>query len=289
MNRKVNLLILGTQKAGTTSLYEYIRQHTNIYFSDVKEVTYFVNDELYRLGEDYYHSFFSRVKSEEIIASAYVHMLPCRKCPERVRDYNPDMKFIIMLREPVDRAYSAYNYAIKNGWEDIRNSFEDTLFLEKERLKEEKYDLTYFENGKYHKHIKHWMSFFPKENFLLIKDTELKGSPKEVLEKIFSFLGIENQANSIDTSREYNKAGVVRSKRLQAFLLNKNSKIKKIVGTLLPREYKVWIRANILKKIYSINQIDKENRKLPLSSRRKIEKVFEQHNSNLRKEFGIVF
>ena len=107
--KKVNLLVIGTQKAGTTSLYEYIRQHPDIYFSDVKEVTYFVEDALYSKGEDYYHSFFTKIENEKIIASSYVHMLPCKKCPGRVKEYNPDMKFIVMLREPVSRAYSAYN------------------------------------------------------------------------------------------------------------------------------------------------------------------------------------
>lgn len=288
MARKVNLLILGTQKAGTTSLYEYIKQHPDLYFSDVKEVTYFVEDELYNKSEDYYHSFFTKVSNEKIIASAYVHMLPCKKAIKRVKEYNPNMKFIIMVRDPVSRAYSAYNYAIKNGWEDENNSFEDALSLEKERIKNEEYDLMYFENGMYYKHIKSWQQDFAKENFLIIKDTELRDNPKDVLEKIFNFLDIDHR-NDIDTSQEFNKAGIVRSKILQSFLLKKDSSLKKYIGLLMPRTLKVWIRANLLKKIYSFNQVDKKNIPINTSIKNALDIHFKKDLELLKREFDIEF
>jgi hypothetical protein len=288
MNKKVNLLILGTQKAGTTSLYEYIRQHHDIYFSDVKEVTYFVEDKLYQKGEDYYHSFFTKVTNEKIIASAYVHMLSCKEAPLRVKQYNKDMKFIIMLREPVSRAYSAYNYAIKNGWENEKNSFEDTITLEPERIKNKQFDLMYFENGMYYKHIKRWQEYFPKENFLLIKDTDLRNDPKEVLKKVFQFLNIENDEN-IDTSKEFNKAGVVRSKILQSFLLKKDSTFKSMVGRLLSRNLRVWVRANVLKKIYQFNQIDQHYNELDENLKNKLSEYFRSDLKALKDQFEIEF
>jgi hypothetical protein len=288
MNRKVNFLILGTQKAGTTSLYEYIKQHNDIYFSDVKEVTYFSQSKLYKKGEDYYHSFFSKVNNEKIIASAYVHMLPCSECIQRVKKYNPNMKFVIMLRDPIDRAYSAYNYALKNGWENKNNSFEDSIKLELNRVKNEKYDLMYFENGLYHKHIKGWQKHFPKEKFLLIKDTDLRDNVNDVLNEIFVFLELK-KTNSINTSKEFNKAGVVHSKILQAFLLKKNSVSKKIIGFLFPRSIKVWIRANILKYIYKFNQADKKNIEMSIATRENLKKYFKNDLSRLENEFNIKF
>jgi hypothetical protein len=288
VNKKVNLLIIGTQKAGTTSLYEYIKQHNDIYFSDVKEITYFVEDDQYKKGEEYYHSFFTKVDSEKIIASAYVHMLPSKKAPKRVKEYNSDMKFIVMLRNPVDRAYSAYNYAIKNGWEDANNSFEDTIALEKERIENEQFDLTYFYNGMYSQHLEYWQKYFPKENFLLIKDTELKNNASEVLVKVFEFLGIDTQ-QQIDTSKEFNKAGVVRFKFLQSFLLKKNSYIKKFLGSLMPRKVKVWIRANILKKVYQFNQVDKKNKEMDKELYLSIGNILKKDLESLKNDFNIKF
>ena len=69
MKRKVNLLIIGAQKAGTTSLYQYIKQHPDVYFSEIKEITYFVVDKYYQKGIEYFHSFFSKYNNEKIIAS----------------------------------------------------------------------------------------------------------------------------------------------------------------------------------------------------------------------------
>jgi len=289
MNKKVNLLIIGTQKAGTTSLYEYIRQHKDIYFSDIKEVIYFVNDKLFDKGEEYYHSFFTKIENEKIIASAYVHMLPSKKAPKRVQAYNPNMKFIVMLREPISRAYSAYNYAIKNGWEDSNNSFEDTLTLEPKRVEDEEYDLMYFENGMYYKHLTYWEQFFPKENFLLIKDSELKEDAKKVVERVCSFLNIENLVDEIDTSKEFNKAGKVRFKFLQSFLLSKDSKIKTIFGYLFPRRLKVWIRANILKKVYKFNQVNQQNTPLDKNIREQLKKLFYEDSKNMKERYNIEF
>lgn len=281
--RKVNLFILGTQKAGTTSLYEYIKQHDNIYFSDVKEVTYFVEKKSYTKGDDYFHSFFSHIKNEKIIASCYVHMLPCKKCPLRVKKYNPDMKFIIMLRDPVKRAYSAYKYAIKNGWENKKNRFEDTLNLEKERILKEEYDLMYFENGLYYKHIKNWQNYFPKKNFLLINDTELRNNRIEVLEKIFQFLQIENQSDKIDISKEYNKAGTLRFPLLQSFFLAKESKIKKSIGSLLNTNKKIFIKSKIIAPfINKINQVDKKYEPISKKTQNILEKYFQKDKEHLK-------
>ncbi len=288
MNKKINLLILGAQKSGTTSLYEYIQQHSAIYFSDVKEVTYFVEDELYKKGEAYYHSFFSKIKDEKIVASAYVHMLPCKKAIQRVKKYNQDMKFIVMVREPVSRAYSAYNYAIKNGWEDKENSFEDSFLLEPDRIKNEQYDLMYFENGMYYTHIQSWQEYFSKENFLIIKDVDLKENVDSVLSRIFQFLEI-NPIVDIDTSKEFNKAGVVRSRVLQSFLLKKDSFLKKSLGILIPRNLKVWVRANIFKKIYQLNQIDKKNDKIEKAIENKLQKYFRDEAKMLKEKFNIEF
>ena len=165
MSNKVNLMIIGSQKSGTTSLYEYMKQHPNIYFSEVKEVTYFTDDLSYKKGELYFHSYFKKYVNEKIIASSDVHILPSKEAPIRIKKYNRNMKFIIVLREPVSRAYSAYNYAIKNSWEDSRNSFLDTIGLENDRVRDKKYNLMYFENGKYYKHITYWYKFFPEKNF----------------------------------------------------------------------------------------------------------------------------
>jgi len=262
MKGKVNLLIIGTQKAGTTSLYYYLKQHPSIYFSEVKEVNYFAIDEFYKRGVKYYHSFFPNHKKQEIIASAYVHMLPNPKCAERVKEYNPDMKFIVMLRDPIKRAISAYKYAIQNHWEKEDVSFTKAFELESERLNSENpnYDITYFYDGLYYKHLSNWMNHFPKKNFIIIRDTDLKNNPEQVLSSIFEFLNIDKE-KKIDFSRNYNEAGEVRFKYLQGLLVTGTPMINKIFGVILPRRFKLYILSRALPWLRRLNSTNKTSEK----------------------------
>ena len=104
---KLDFLIICTQKAGTTSLYEYITQHPQLYLPKVKEIQYFVDERFYNKGDSYLNSFTQDRKNETIGGMAYVHMLPSKEAPLRVKAYNPDMKMLVMHRAPVKRAYSA--------------------------------------------------------------------------------------------------------------------------------------------------------------------------------------
>lgn len=285
MKGKVNLLIIGTQKAGTTSLYYYLKQHPSIYFSEVKEVNYFAIDEFYKRGVKYYHSFFPRHKNQKIVASAYVHMLPNPKCPERVKEYNPDMKFIVMLRDPMKRAISAYKYAIQNHWEKEDISFTKAFELETERLNSDNpnYDITYFYDGLYYKHLSNWMNYFPKENFLIIKDTELKNSPDKVLSSIFEFLNIDKN-QTVDFSKNYNEAGMVRSKFMQGLLVTGTPAINKTLGFVLPRSFKLFILTRMLPWLRKLNSSNK-----PTDKKSKPENIVNDHNdynnSNIKNYF----
>jgi sulfotransferase family protein len=251
---KVNLLIIGAQKAGTTSLYYYLKQHPSIYFSEVKEVNYFGVDEFYKRGVKYYHSFFPNHKNQKVVASAYVHMLPNPKCPQRVKEYNPDMKFIVMLRDPLKRAISAYKYAIQNHWERENVSFTEAFNLEQERLKHENpnYDITYFYNGLYYQHLSNWIQLFPKEQFYILIDSDLKNNPEKVMSSIFEFLNIDKE-QKIDFTKKYNEATIVRSKFIQGFLVKGTPIINKTLGFILPRSAKLYILSKVLPQLRNLN------------------------------------
>lgn len=289
MNRKVDFLIIGTQKAGTTSLFQYLLQHPEVYFSEVKEVTYFLRDNLYAKGEKYYHSFFSGLKNQKVIGSAYVHMLPCEKCVERVFQYNPQMKFIVMLRDPIGRAVSSYEYAIKNGWEDESIALNEAMNLEPERLEKEAYDLLYFYNGLYHKHLTNWLHKFPKENFLVLKQENLKQSPQELMQTVFDFLGVSHR--TIDTSKKYNVAAGVHNKKLQKIMLDKNNTLTKLMGAFIPQKAKVMIRSRLFPLIYRINTSKVKEKKVVLSpaDRAALKSYFEKDLESLKNDFHIIY
>lgn len=288
----VNAIIIGTQKSGTTSLYYYLKQHPDIYFSEVKEITYFDNDDFYKKGINYFHSFFSNYKDQKIIATADVHLLPSATAPERVFKYNPNIKIIVLLRDPVDRAYSAYNYAKKNGWESSDVSFIKSIEKEEEiRSNKElirKNDLLYFWNGLYHHHLTNWFNYFPKDSFFIFKDEELRNNAAVKIKELFKFLGI-SEHKEINTSKEYNKAGNVKSKFVQKYILNKETRSKKIIGSFLPSSIKVFIRSKVFKKLIELNKIDKENEPLHAQDRIKARLYFKDDLLKLKEELSITF
>lgn len=287
MNRKADFLIIGAQKAGTTSLFQYVIQHPEVYFSEVKEVNYFVNDHLFAKGEKYYHSFFSRYKNQKVVGSAYVHMLPCKKCIDRVYHYNPKMKFVVMLREPVKRAISAYAYAIRNGWEDQKVTMTQAMKLENDRLLQEEYDLTYFYNGLYNKHINDWIRRFPREQFIILKQEDLQHSPQETMEQLFMFLGLPSHI--IDTSKKYNVASGVHNKTLQRAMLDKRHPIRKILGSVMSQQTKVYIRSRLFPIIFNANTNKIKEPRVELNTHEKelFSSYFRKDQDDLEKNFNI--
>jgi hypothetical protein len=287
MNRKVDFLIIGTQKAGTTSLFQYLLQHHEIYFSEVKEVNYFVVDHLYARGEKYYHSFFSGFKNQKVIGSAFVHMLPCLKAIDRVYHYNPNMKFIVMLRNPIDRAVSSFKYAIRNGWEDSSTTIMSALKLEQDRLKQEEYNLTYFYNGLYNLHLTNWMKKFPKENFIILKQEDLQNAPQQTMDALFNFLHVTNR--SIDTSNKYNVASGVHNRNLQKFMLAKRNPVSRILGAIMPQQTKVYVRSKIFPIIYRINTNKVKETPVSISEKEQeqLKQYFKLDQEALRSNFNI--
>ena len=120
--KKVDAIIIGAGRSGTTSLYEYLESHPDVCFSKIKEIHYFSLADLFARGEDYYHSFFNATENQ-IKAGADTYLLIDKEAPKRMNLYNPNMKIIIMLREPVVRAFSGYNYSINNGYLNKNVSF----------------------------------------------------------------------------------------------------------------------------------------------------------------------
>ena len=104
------------------------------------------------------------------------------------------------------------------------------------------------------------MNHFPKENFIIIKDTELKNNPEQVLSSIFEFLNINKEQN-IDFSKNYNEAQEVRSKFMQGFLVKGTPALNKTLGFVLPRSFKLYILTKMLPWFRKLNSSNKPSDK----------------------------
>ena len=193
---KLSFIVVGTQKAGTTSLDHYFRLHPDILMPTKKELHFFDDDENYQKGENKYHHFFSydttackKIKGECTPIYMYWHNVM-----SRIYRYNPKIKLIIALRNPMLRAWSHWSMEYTRG--DEKADFGKALQLENQRLEQSLHRqhriYSYVDRGYYARQLKHILQLFPKEQLFIFKSEELKKQPEKILDQLFVFLGVSN-------------------------------------------------------------------------------------------------
>jgi hypothetical protein len=236
-------LIIGAQKSGTTPLYKFISQHPNIVYKD-NEVHFF--DINYQKGVHWYQSQFpKRTKDHFFIVDKSPYYILHPKVPELVDATYPDVKIIMILRNPVDRAYSQYMMNISSGQEPL--SFEGALNAEDKRLagEEEKlFTIPYYNSDQFRKfsyktrgiyvtQIKRWLKFFPREQLLILKNEDLRENPDEVMEQVFAFLGLPHffpTQPREDNHSTYPPMSPETRKRLAKFFHPYNQQLEELLG-----------------------------------------------------------
>jgi hypothetical protein len=217
-----DFIIIGAQRCGTTSLYGYLDAHPDVAPASVKEIHYF--DLHFRRGASWYRSFFPLMIHRHYAArrrrrpfatgeaSPYYIFHP--RAAERVFATVPSAKLILMLRNPVDRAYSQYCHEVREGFEDAP-TFSEALDREAQRLEGERERLlaedgyvsyshlhhSYRARGVYVDQIRTWRRFFPRERILILKSEEFFLEPRAVLERVQVFLGLPERRLERDEHR----------------------------------------------------------------------------------------
>ncbi|MFP4415921.1 MAG: sulfotransferase family protein [Chitinispirillaceae bacterium] len=225
-----NFLIAGAAKCGTTALANYLDQHPQLFFSPLKEPKFFSSHFLdlpHRgRGDDFIHSFtvcdyeeylklFRRARRAKAIGEASVENLYYhRDVIPVIKQYLNDPKIIIMLRNPVDRAFSAYKQLLRDHRETL--SFEEGLEQEKMRMTQNYEFLWYYTDvGFYYNQIKSYLKEFSQVKILLFDD--FKNNPIDTCKDIFSFLGIRNSFR-IKLKPKRNASGVPKNGLYRAIL-----------------------------------------------------------------------
>jgi hypothetical protein len=221
---KPNFIIVGAQKSGTTSLFSYLNERAGFLGSQPKELHFFDRDDRFVKGAKWYESHFVKPRGQHGLffeaSPTYLHR---NKVPERLKRYNPHLKIIILVREPVARAYSAWNMyrqwseegivpvrmqrdvdrgmtnALYNVFfEDNCPSFHDYVKLEMEWMAEGNNDEepSLLRRGLYKPQIERYVKHFGWDNILVLGFNELKSDSEAVIRKCHEFLGVRYQAPS---------------------------------------------------------------------------------------------
>lgn len=193
--RTVDFVVCGTQKGGTSALDAYLREHPEICMADMKEVHCFDNEEFFSKAKpDYskYHAFFSPKKSHKLLGEVTPIYMYWYDSPRRIWEYNPNMKLIIVLRNPIERAYSHWNMERSRNADKF--SFWEAIKNEKERcsksLPQQHRVYSYIDRGFYLQQLRRIWEYFPKNSVLIMKTEDLKQKPDEALNDVCEFLGV---------------------------------------------------------------------------------------------------
>lgn len=193
---RVDFVVGGVQKAGTTSLDRLLRTHPAVGMASVKELHWFDADERFAGGtRDFapYHALWGSHLETRLCGDATPSYVWWPGAAERIRDYNPDMRWVLLLRDPAARAYSHWNMQRERGNDPL--DFAAALEAEDERLRTaspaEVRRYSYASRGHYARQLEHLWSLFPRERTLVLMSEQLRDTPIEAAEALAEFLGIE--------------------------------------------------------------------------------------------------
>ena len=258
-NSLPNFLLVGAMKSGTTSLYHYLNEHPQIYMPSFKEPRFFASSALLKIDNfkykfqehctsapfnsiDDYKSLYSNVKNEIAIGeSSPQYLFTYETTIPLIKKYLGDIKIILILRNPVNRAYSAYKHNRRHDpnapYLHEKLSFIDALKAEHTRFKKGNYPMMFYYKSMsmYYNQVKSY-----KDNFsqvLVCKYDELESDPLLLMKKIYTFLGVDHSFIP-NVEIQYNVARIKNINFLQKALLNFNrhgrwnfmQKVGKIIG-----------------------------------------------------------
>ena len=270
MEQKVNFFLIGAAKSGTTSLYERMSAHAEVYLSPLKEPNFFSTDidpknfsEAFKANTQLdlrryfktsplpqqqvgfvrelsdYNRLFEAVDSESVIGECSTSYLYSKTAAQEVRAYNAQAKILVVLRNPVDRLFSHYLMARKYGF----TADELRIAIEKDqRLKQKGWGQSelFVELGQYAEQLERWYKEFPREQIKVLFTEDLKS--EETWVQLYRWLGIaanlpeegrkKDGVTTIGQKDNANTAGLARFEKLNRWLTEKG--LKKALGKLIP-------------------------------------------------------
>ena len=203
-----DFIIIGAGRAGTTALYTYLIQHPSIItastdndapVADLHFFEYMISDKI-----SWYKSHFPRKSKNSFVTGEFTSTyMYHKKVPERIFNLIPKIKLIVILRNPIDKAYSTYNQ--QSHFNEVTSSFEETIKAEFARIDLIKNHIEYTNNnpnfdnyveyniirhGIYFNYLEKWFKIFPKKQIFVVDSNELENFPQQTLNKVFEFLNL---------------------------------------------------------------------------------------------------
>jgi hypothetical protein len=267
---KPNFFIAGAPKSGTTSLYSYLKQHPYVYLAK-KEIYYFCYDLTFRtppLDESVYMSYFADARLQKAVGDASSYYLLSPGAAQRIKNFNPEAKIIIMLRNPIQMVYSLHSQLFFSGNETIKD-FEKALDAEDSRRMGQLVPpyhrcpleaMFYSSVAKYYEQVSRYKAVFPDNNMHIIFYDDFKANTEAEYRKVLKFLELDEIMPASFSVINPNKEP--RSKVLLNFLVKPPGLIKSSGRFLFPHHSKR--REWLMDRLWNLNMKFKPRK--PLST-----------------------
>lgn len=193
--RLPTFLIVGAQKTGTTSLWHYLRAHPQVHLPDEKEPEFFLGDEAWARGIDWYRSLFVGAGDAVAVgeASTMYSMFPhAAGVPQRIRSVVPDVRLLYVLRHPIERMVSLYGHHLMAGWE--HRPIEQALLQ----------DARYTDSSRYAMQIEQYLRCFDRDQLLVLTSEQLRDDRAATLATVHRFLGVDDGWQAPAVERTHN-------------------------------------------------------------------------------------
>jgi hypothetical protein len=253
-----DFVIAGAAKSGTTALYQYLREHPGLFLTEPKEPHYFAlagsrpaftgpgdDRTINRLAitdRDRYLALFEPAPPGTLRGEASVSTLYYEQAHRRLREHNPQIKIICMLRDPADRAFSAYSFMRTRTFEPYAE-FERALDDEPQRIAAGWHHIWHYQAmGRYAEQLTHLFELFPREQVLVILYDDFRTDPLGVLERTYRFLSVEPIPPTV--TPEPHRSGEPRLKTLSR-VVNTPHPAKRFLSRLVPSNVRTRLRSAI--------------------------------------------
>ena len=270
---KVDFFIVGAPKAGTTSLYHYLAEHPQIEMSSQKEPDYFSDTAIQEQGmyyrknridtEEKYYSLFNVESKNVIFGEASVSYLFYKSVAGDIKKYNANAKIIIILRNPIDRAFSHYLMDYRLGL--VSDTFDEIVNKTSNNNKVHLYYQQYIQISEYAKQIARYYQQFDEDKIMLIDYEDFKKDVGEIVKSVYTFLGINSEYKA-DINKKHN-----------TFTMPKNNLIRYIYSFVFIRNMLTFLfPKSLVKSVRSI--LFKQNKKPKLSdeTRKQLKQFFKE-------------
>ncbi|WP_369132308.1 sulfotransferase [Modestobacter sp. I12A-02662] len=252
-------LVIGAARSGTTALYQHLVEHPGLFLTTPKEPHYFAlagttpaftgpgdRQTINRLAvtdADAYRALYRSARPDQVRGEASVSTMYYPQAVTRVREEAPGARLICMLRDPADRAFSAYGFMRTRGWEPCE-TFEEALADEERRIDAGWHHIWHYTAmGRYGEQLRHVLDVFPRDQVLVLRYEDMVDDVAAVLRRVHTFLGVPELPPSV--APDPHRSGEPRIRFLSR-VVSTHHPLKKVVSPLVPVRLRRRLRRTIV-------------------------------------------